>query len=423
MRLISIFSLVWVGLLHSSGYAAAAATTPAERHPLLLISLDGFRWDYCDAHPAASPNLRRLIQNGVSAKGLVPVFPSNTFPNHYTLVTGLYPSEHGMINNSFFDPELGAFFRYLSPVNVSESHWWGGEPIWVTAVKQGRKAASAFWIGSEAEIGGVRPTFSRRYDPKLTFDARLEEIGGWIKLPPVARPDLFVVYLGDTNDAGHNFGPESPEIVDAIQVVDAQVGMLLARFAAENLTPNVIVVSDHGMVAVDRNRVAILEDYLDLREVQVEAQGSVVGLRPLEGDVSTLLAAASRIPHAKAYAVADLPSHFNFRDNPRLSPVWVLPEEGAQVGTKAAIDRHRTRKSGFLPGDHGYDPALPSMHGVFIAQGPDFNRGVTIPAAENIHVYNLLCAALRITPAPNSGNRRLVEAILRTPHRASVERE
>ena len=415
LRLIATFSLVSFCLVASSGQTATAPTGPAERNPLLLISLDGFRWDYCDAHPGASPNLRRLIQNGVSAKGLVPVFPSNTFPNHYTLVTGLYPSEHGMINNSFFDPELGAFFRYLSPVNVSESRWWGGEPIWVTAVKQGRKAATAFWIGSEAEIGGVRPTFWRRYDPKLTFEARLEEIGGWLKLPAAGRPELFVVYLGDTNDAGHNFGPESPEIVEAIQLVDAQVGHLLARFAAQSLTPNVIVVSDHGMVAVDRNRVAILEDYLDRKEVQVEAEGSVVGLRPLTGDVSTLLAAASRIPHAKAYAVADLPPHLKLRDNPRLSPVWVLPEEGAQVATKAAIDRHRTRKTGFLPGDHGYDPALPSMHGVFIAHGPDFNRGVSIPATENIHVYNLLCAALRITAAPNSGDQRLVHAVLRTP--------
>lgn len=413
--LLLIIALVvtwWDAAIPRSHAATPTQVTPT-RHPLLLVSLDGFRWDYLDRHATAAPNLQRIRREGVSAQGLVPVFPSNTFPNHYSLVTGLYPSQHGMINNTFFDPEAGEFFRYLQMATVIQSRWWGGEPIWVTAEKHGRKAATAFWIGADAEIRGVRPSFSRRYDPKLTFEARLAEIISWIKQPPTERPELLAVYLGDTNDVGHNSGPESPEIVGAIQLVDRQVSQLLAAFAAEHLTPNIIVVSDHGMVAVDRNRVAALDDYLDLTTVQVEAEGSAVGLRPHDGDVRTLLAAASRIPHAKVYAVADLPPHLQLRNNPRLSPVWILPEEGAQVATRAAIDRHRTRPSGFLPGDHGYDPTLPSMHGILIAHGPAFKSGVTLPTLENIHVYNLLCATLGVSPAPNSGDQRLVREALR----------
>lgn len=412
-------TVVLVGsMVNGQTPSATVREAPARGGPLLLVSMDGFRWDYCDLHPDETPNLRRLRREGVSARGLIPVFPSNTFPNHYSLVTGLYPVEHGMINNQFFDAQLEVFFRYNQPGAASESRWWGGEPIWVTAINQGRKAAVSFWVGSEAEVKGVRPTFYRKYDFESSFEVRLEEVIAWLRRPDGQRPDFLAFYMSETNDTGHRFGPDSPEVVASIKLLDARLGILLARIAQEGLSPNVVVVSDHGMEAVDPKRVSALEDYLDLRDVQIESHGSVVALRPRNGDVAGLLAKAARIPHAKAYRASELPAHFKMREHPRVSPVWIIPDLGAHVTTRATIAMYSQERhpiQGYLPGDHGYDPAHQSMWGIFIAQGPAFRRGVSIQEVENVHVYNLLCRVLELTPARNSGDDRISDAALIVP--------
>jgi len=389
------------------------ATTPTS--PLLLISLDGFAADYWNLHPEAMPNLRRLSREGVVADGLIPVFPSNTFPNHYTLVTGLYPSQHGMINNEFFDPALGAFFRYFQESDARDARWWSGEPIWATSIKQGKLAATSFWVGSEAAIGGMRPTYSRPFDARVPFEARLEDFNGWLNKPVELRPSLIAIYIEETNGAGHRFGPKSAESVAAIKLVDDRVGQILQQCTRDGFTPNVVIVSDHGMVAVDPARVATLDDYIDLNVVQIDSEGSVAGLRVSADKVDALMDQVSRIPHAKAYRVADLPAHFHASENARLSPVWVLPEEGAHVVKKATLARLQKRfpEHGYVAGDHGYDPSLGSMHGIFVAHGPAFRRGITLPTVENVHVYNLLCAVLGVTPAPNSGDDRLVRSALK----------
>jgi predicted AlkP superfamily pyrophosphatase or phosphodiesterase len=392
---------------------ARAASAPAA--PLILISLDGFRWDYCDLYPNESPTLRRLKREGVSARGLIPVFPSNTFPNHYTIVTGLYPSKHGIINNEFFDGERGLLFRYNLATAVADPKWWGGEPIWVTAIKQGHKAAAAFWVGSEAEVAGVRPTFWQRYDYAIPFDRRLEELVGWLKLPPDQRPIVVTFYLEETNGEGHRFGPSSPQLIAAVKLVDQRVATMLARLRAEGVDPNLVIVSDHGMTETSADRTVLIEDFVDLASVQIDAQGSAMALRPNEGDVASLLRALEKIPHARVFRAEDLPAHFKITPGPRVAPVWIVAEEGWHVVTRAQFEKYRARypHAGYLPGDHGYDPNLPSMRGIFIASGPAFRRGVEIPEVENIHIYNLLCAALKLKPAPNDGDDRLVKAALR----------
>ncbi len=383
--------------------------------PLILISLDGFRCDYTELHPNSSPTLEELKRNGVSTQGLIPAFPTNTFPNHYTLVTGLYPSRHGIVNNDFFDPDVGMFFRYLQPSSARDPRWWGGEPIWITAVNQGKKAAASFWVGSEALINGVRPTYWRPYDHRLPFEKRLDEFIGWMKLPAAERPAFVAFYLEELNTAGHSHGPQSREVATTIQLLDRRIATLLARLRGEGIEPNLVVVSDHGMAAVDPARVAILDDFIALSRVQVDFDGSVVGLRPREGDSRTLVRDLARIPHASVYRAEDLPAHFQLGPNRRIPPVWIIPDEGAHVVLRTTYDRLRARYSpyDYLPGDHGYDPALPSMHGVLIAHGPAFRIGAKIPAVKNIHVYNLLCALLGLTPAANDGDDRLVRAALR----------
>ena len=401
------------GMLAAAGSVARAAETPA---PVILISIDGFRWDYCERHPHESPTLRALQREGVHARGLVPVFPSNTFPNHYSIVTGLYPANHGIVNNDFLDAESGLVFHYTQPNAARDPRWWRGEPIWATAVKQGKKSAASFWVGSETAIAGVRPTFWKPYDYSIPFPARLDELIGWLKLPPAERPAIVAFYFTETNAAGHRFGPDSPELVAAIETVDRCLGAMVARLRSEKIAANLVIVSDHGMTATARTRALILEDFFPAGSYLVDSDGSVATLRPAgESDVATLLAAAKKIPHAKAYRVEELPARLHMKPTPRAAPVWVLPDEGWQVVARATFDRFTKSyaPADYIQGDHGYDPALPSMHGIFIANGPAFRRGAEIPDVENIHIYNLLCTLLGLKPAPNDGDDRLAKAALR----------
>jgi len=397
--------------------ACVATLMPAasETAPLILISLDGFRWDYCELFPQQSPTLRRLKREGVTARGLVPVFPSNTFPNHYTIVTGLYPAHHGIVNNDFFDPVLGEFFHFGQPNCARDPRWWGGEPIWITAVKQGQKSAASFWVGSEAPIGGVRPTYWKPFDYRIPFQQRLDEVVGWLKLPPDRRPSVVAFYLSETNAEGHRYGPASPEVIAAVQLLDDHIAAMLARFQREGIEPNLVIVSDHGMAATSDQRVVLLDDHIDVKKVTVDSDGSVATLRPLASTPEQLVRAFANMPHVHAYRAEDLPERFHLSGNARIAPVWVLPDEGWHVLLRSTFDKLRTRfkERGYLVGDHGYDPAVPTMRGIFIAHGPAFRRGVELPEVENIHIYNLLCATLRLRPAPNDGDNRLVQAALK----------
>jgi len=394
-------------------FVSGCAATPVHQAipPLLLVSLDAFRWDYCARYPAETVHLRQLMGAGASARALIPVYPSNTFPNHYSIVTGLYPSHHGVINNHFFDPTRGEFFHY-NQAGAKAGYWWGGEPIWVTAIKQGRKAATSFWVGSEAEIAGVRPTFWRTYDYSLPFEKRVEELISWLQLPVDQRPSVITFYLEETNSVGHKFGPDSPELAAAVKLVDSRLGTIMDRLRQEGITANLIVVSDHGMTPISPQRVVLLDDYLDLSTVQVDFEETTVGLRPLPGiDPSTVIASLSRMPHAKAWRVEDLPRRFHVTSNPRNPPIWVVPEEGWEIVRRAQFERYADK---FNKGDHGFDPAFKSMHGVLIAQGPDFkNDGTVVDAVENIHIYNLMCALLHLTPALNDGDERLIRWLRR----------
>lgn len=403
--------LLWCALALARG----AERNPTSAAPLILVSLDGYRWDYPTLYPAESTTLRTLRQEGASARALIPVFPSNTFPNHYTIVTGLYPAHHGIINNDFFDPTVGVVFKYNLPGVAQESHWWGGEPIWVTAIKQGRKAATSFWVGSEAEVKSVRPTYWRNYDGRLSFETRLEELVGWMKLPASERPAFVAFYIEDVNGAGHRFGPDSPQVAAAVRLVDQRIASILSRLRAEAIEPNLIVVSDHGMASTGLDRVVLIDHYIDRASVQVDAEGSAMALRPIKGDADAILQAFRDVPHVKAYRSEDLPASLRLTGNARISPIWLVPDEGWQVATKSNFERLRKNypEKGYVAGDHGYDPQLPNMHGILVAHGPAFRRGAESDAVENIHLYNLLCAVLKVKPATNDGDERLIKALLR----------
>ncbi len=411
---LSIFFAITVGSAFSLFVASCSvpSKSPLAAAPLILISIDGFRWDYLQQVDV--PTLKNLAESGVHAQRLIPSFPSKTLPNHYTLATGLYPENHGIVSNYFYDPAIDKSFAASNPANSTESVWWGGEPIWITAERQGVRSACFFWVGSEAQLHGLRPSFYLPYNKKLTCAERVNGLLAWFALPPAQRPKFATLYLDLVDTTGHKFGPDAPETHTALQEVDRAIAQLLDglnKLGVRNTT-NLVIVSDHGLTAIDSKRIIFLDDLMSLSTVQVESYGPNGGVRPKTGTATELVASirAKHIPHLQVYLREEMPERLHYRDNPRIPPVVLVADEGWNIEPKVGWPN---REPTYDRASHGYDPALPNMGALFIANGPAFKRGVEIPAVENIHLYNLLCGALSLKPAPNDGDQRLAQAALR----------
>ena len=379
---------------------------------VVLISFDGWRWDYTDR--AEVPHLRALAARGVRADGLIPSFPSKTFPNHYTLVTGLYPERHGIVSNAIVDPGFPQRFT-MDSQTAKTARWWGGEPLWNTAMLQGRRAASMFWPGSEAPIGGLRPTYWRPYNEAMPNAARIAQVLRWLALPADRQPAFITLYFSDVDTAGHAHGPDSVEVRQAAARLDRMLGELISGAGRLKLMDrlNVVVVSDHGMSQLSDRRIIYLEDYLDLSTVDVTEWSPVLGLVPRSGSVDAVYAALKgKHPSLAIYKREETPAHLHYRNNQRIPPILGLAEDGWTITTRgmALATRVAGRANG---GAHGYDPALKSMHGLFVAAGPRVREGVRVPAFESIHVYDFLCALLELKPSPNDGDPRVTEQFLR----------
>ena len=397
-----------VVLLISVPAGAQPQQEPHSPPPLLLISIDGFRWDYLDIFDA--PNLESLARSGVRSAGLIPVFPTKTFPNHYTAVTGLYPQHHGIVGNVMSDPELGRF-SLSDRRAVQDSRWWQGEPIWVTAEKQGVRTATCFWPGSEAEIGGVRPTHWLRYDSDFANTARVELVFEWLDLPAERRPRLLTLYFGAVDSAAHRTGPTSDETRRAVAEVDRMIGLLVAGLRERGLMANmhILVISDHGMAETPAGQTVFLEDYLDLTGYDISGATPTMFLRPPAGKETEALAALDRAhPRLRAIRSSDSPERWHFRRHPRIPPIIAMTDEGWNL--------RATRSPAAEPrGMHGYDPRLPSMHGIFIGHGPGLVAGRRTGEIEMIDIYELMCHLLGLDPAPNDGSLEAAGELLAAP--------
>ncbi|MDD2763739.1 MAG: ectonucleotide pyrophosphatase/phosphodiesterase [Opitutaceae bacterium] len=392
-----------------------AVQARGEHSILILVSLDGFRWDYLEKYATETPCLHALAADGVRAERMISCFPTLTFPNHYTIVTGLRPEHHGIVNNTFYDPVLKAGFAYKQHACAIDGRWWGGEPIWITAVKQGRRSACMFWPGSEAEIAGARPTYYKTFDGRLTSAQRTDALLAWLSLPAGQRPGFCTLYFDVVDHAGHDYGPDAPETAGAVREVDAALDRLLAGLTTLGLrgATDIVIISDHGMTAIEDGHTVFLDDVIDLKAVQVECLGPQAGLRPLQGTPAALRAGLKRGLPASLHVCLreEIPGRFQYRDNPRIPPVLIFADEGWEVTTHADFAKRRKPEYG----DHGYDSQLISMGATFIAAGPAFRHGVVLPPFENIQVYNLLCAVAGLHPAPNDGDNRLVRSTLISP--------
>jgi predicted AlkP superfamily pyrophosphatase or phosphodiesterase len=384
------------------------------RPTVILISLDGWRWDY--HMKAAAPNLRRLIQRGVRAEGLIPSFPSKTFPNHYTLVTGLYPGHHGIVANSMRDPQTGRLFTMSKREEVQDPMWWGGEPIWVTLGRAGQLSAPLFWPGSEAPIGGEPPRYWMPYNHNIPGSERVAQVLRWLDLPSADRPTFLTLYFSEVDAAGHSFGPDSIETRQAMARADAHLGRLLGGLETRGLLEqvNVTVVSDHGMAATSRDRIIYVDDYLDPSAADIVDIDPNLALVPRAGRTEEVFARLVRAhPHLKVYRREETPPHWHYRDHPRVPPIIATADEGWTMMRRANLTEFISRNVRGIGGNHGYDPRIKSMHGIFVAAGPAFKRGVVVPAFENVHVYHALASILGVTPAPNDGDPAVARSVLR----------
>ena len=403
----------WVvlGLALATGTAITSCVRPAQqpRPRLILISLDGFRWDYPDRPPAAT--LQALAARGVRAEGLIPIFPSKTFPNHYSMVTGLTAEHHGLIANNIFDPGDSSRYSLGNREAVGDSKWYGGEPIWVTAEKAGLRTAPIFWPGSEAAIEGVRPTSWRSFDFADRPDALVRELLERLDAPPDSSPSFMTLYFHETDDMGHRHGTDSPELDGAIATVDSALALLLAGLEERGLKDSIdiMVVSDHGMADTSNDRVILLDRVIDLDRVMVSDWNPVVAIWPRDVSPDTVYRQLERQAHLTAYRKADIPDRLHYRNNPRIAPIIAVADVGWSITTSDYLTEH---PNAFAGATHGYDPAARSMQGIFIAAGPSFRNGITVPPTATINLYDVMCAVLGLDPAPNDGDVSLARRVL-----------
>lgn len=381
-----------LALVLSACATANAPTSVAQpKRPLtILISIDGFHPDYLTR--GATPTLSALAADG--ATGVMrPSFPSVTFPNHYTLVTGLHPDHHGIVGNAFVDPVLGRF-----SMASKETGWWDqAEPIWVTAEKAGLTAATMFWPGSETEIRGVRPTHWAPFDQTLTGDARVDRLLEWLEGP--TPPDLATLYFDVVDTAGHANGPEAAATTAAATAVDASIARLIRGLEARGLGDrvNLVIVSDHGMAATAPERVIYLDDLIEASALQILYAGAVAYLDAAPGREAEVEAAlVRRHPHAECWTRAAIPARFVLGTNPRVSSIVCSAETGWLLATRA---RPVTRSGGA----HGYDNAAPEMSALFIAHGPDIRSGVTLGGLDSVDVQPLLGRLLGVVVPAGDG--------------------
>jgi predicted AlkP superfamily pyrophosphatase or phosphodiesterase len=389
-------------LLISSSHAEPNSVPPRDRI-LILVSIDAFRADYLQKFKP--PHLLKLANDGVHAEKMIPMFPSMTFPNHQTIVTGLRPEHHGVIHNNFYDPERKESFAF-NKYKPEDTFWWGGEPIWATAVKQGLRADCMFWPGTGVKMAGVLPTEVRPFEKDPSPHDCIVQVLQWLDEPAEKRANLLMTYFHHVDSAGHHDGPDSPKMAEAVKSVDDAIGFLVDGIHQHKLDgiANLVIVSDHGMQNISTNRMIVLGDFVDLEKVQVDFSGALAGLRPLDGNVDALYDAfKSKEKHFHVYRRENMPTRYHFTENKRIPPVVIVAEDGWYLSTRNSMSNKAT---------HGFDPELDSMGATFIASGPAFKHAVAIKPFENVHIYNLLCAMLGLKPAPNDGDDRLVKEVL-----------
>ncbi|MEC4113676.1 alkaline phosphatase family protein [Myroides pelagicus] len=356
---------------------------------VILISIDGFRYDYIEKHQAEF--LKSFGEEGVRAESMRPSYPSVTFPNHYTLVTGLYPSHHGLVGNNMYDRKMDARYSLRNKKAVTNKEWYGGTPLWVLAEQQEMLSACYYWPGSEADIKGVLPTYYYEYTEKTPMNDRIGEVVKWLSLPEEERPHFITFYLPEVDHAGHRYGPDAEETREAVQYADRSIQQLVNEVDKLNLPVNYVVVSDHGMINLNQKKLLEFPVKLDGEALKIASNGVYVSV--FVNDKTQIdhwykkIDKAAKKKYMKVYKHDDIPASLNFGGEhdrfDRIGDIVVIAESPYYFTNKK------------LPGSHGFDPkTVKEMHAIFLAKGPQFKERLTVPTFENVDVYPIVTEIL-----------------------------
>jgi predicted AlkP superfamily pyrophosphatase or phosphodiesterase len=380
---------------------------------VILISFDGFRWDYVNR--GITPNIDSIKAHGVSALSLRPDFPSITFPNHYSIITGMYPENHGLIANSFYDEYSKETYKISDSTKVKDGKWYWGEAFWETAKRNGIITASYFWPGSEMKPDYRRPDYIESYTHSRPFEDRVNGVVNWLTLPNKERPHFITLYFEATDDSGHKFGPNSVQVNHAAAKEDSMIGLLCAKLKGINLldSTDIIVVSDHGMTGISKDRIVNIEEILKNDKIFYRSSGPFMMIQPENTSdkmkiYETLLSSRN---HYKVFTKDNIPACYHFSSNPFISDIILIADLGWSLVDNRALKN--MQKYAEL-GNHGYDNNELDMNGIFYACGPDFKSGYHIGTLNNIDIYPLLCRIFNIVPRSNvDGKLENIEYILK----------
>lgn len=379
------------------------AAPVAARHITVVISLDGCRWDYPQWYH--TPFFDRMAQEGVES-GLIPSYPSKTFPNHYALATGLYPDHHGIVANNFYDPSTGRYFSLSDAKAKMDPSFYGGEPIWITARKQGLRTAVFYWPGSDVAIGNMHPDTYYPYDakPHLTYAQRTSLILDQLQRDDARRPDLIMAYMEQPDASGHRYGPQAPQTRQAVCQMDSLLGALYQQIQQLPIAKDVnfIVLSDHGMTWIPQTHKVDILPHLKKEWIRHLTGSMPASLFVASGCADSVVRSLRDVAHIRVWKRQEVPADLHYGTNDREGDVVVDPQLGWVV-------YHDSITAG---GSHGFDPAYMDMHAMFRAVGPDF-RHTSLPHFRNVDIYPLLCKLLEIEPAKNDGNWEEIRGMLK----------
>lgn len=417
--LVFLLASITVTSCGSSSQIAAHSPTvnskASQKKPyVLLISLDGFRWDYVEKY--APPHLQKFIENGVSAESLISTYPSKTFPNHYSIATGMYPDNHGILSNTFYSTKKDKMYSIRNRDMVTDGTFYKGTPIWIQADKHHMVTASYFFVGSDVEIQGVRPTYSKDYDGKIKNETRIAQVLEWLTLPEKERPHLITMYFSDTDDTGHRFGPSNEaELQNTIKTLDEDLGVLLNGVKATGLPVNIIIVSDHGMADASTQHLIPIESVQNDSLFLAIDNGSIVNIHPKKGveAAAVFKYLKEKEQHFKVYKTEDTPGFEYTPKNKDWGSFQLIPDSGYYFSNEKNIALLRQNNIRTI-GVHGYDSSNKDMHGIFYANGPAFKTGYTIPSFKNIAVYPLICDILGLEiPKDIDGKLTTLQEVLK----------
>jgi predicted AlkP superfamily pyrophosphatase or phosphodiesterase len=378
---------------------------------LILFSFDAFRWDYTNR--GLTPNFDSVKKHGVSSLSLRSVFPTKTFPNHFSIITGMYASNHGIIQNDFEDPFNSEWYSIWDSVAVKNPRWYLGEAFWETAERQGIKTASYFWPGSEMSLSYRHPCYFENYEHDRSYTTRIDGVINWLQLPYIERPHFITLYVDETDRMGHSFGPNSIEVNKAIQISDSLAGYLFSELKRINMldSTNVIILSDHGMTEISNKRVINLEKIIGEKN-KIQGNGPIMMIEPANSHLEDVYNKLKQNEtHFKVYKKEDFPKCFHYTNHPFISSLIVIADLGWSLETNKSEQRMSKRP---MAGNHGYDNNELDMQGIFFAIGPSFKSGYRTGTLWNIDIYPLLCKIFNIYPRQNiDGRLERIEFILK----------